>query len=185
MIIFRRKYSTVAVRYPLGTPAPPPFIVNTQKYTSVRCFYALDVKWPENQVGLLSHKTSCIQQTPPKLTEGQQQDVAYAPQDVPALSQSPTRYTNGECDSKPGHNQKMPPSQRYGSFYFAFLPTTVYFREVSGKHRNPSVYGGNRFFESLGENSKADNPIPININDENYNSNQGNLTTVVCATCCR
>jgi len=81
---------------------------------------------------------------------------------------------------------KMPPFQRYGSFYFAFLATPIYFREVSGKHRNPSVYG-NWFFEnrSLGENSKADNPIPININGENYNSNHGNLTTVVCATCYR
>jgi hypothetical protein len=79
----------------------------------------------------------------------------------------------------------MPPCKRYGSFYFTFLPTPIYFREVSGKHKNLSVYGGNRFFEnrSLGENSKADNPIPINVNDENYNSKQGNLTTVVCATC--
>jgi len=43
------------------------------------------------------------------------------------------------------------------------------------------VYSGNRFFEngSLGENSKADNPIPNNINGENYNFNQGNLTRVV------
>lgn len=47
------------------------------------------------------------------------------------------------------------------------------------------MYGGNWFFEnrSLGENSKAYNPIPIHINGENYNSNQDNLTTVVCATC--
>jgi len=78
----------------------------------------------------------------------------------------------------------MPPCQRYGSIYFAFLPTPIYFSEVPGKHRNPSVYGGNLFFEnrSLGENSKVDNPVPININGENYNSNQGNLTTLVCAT---
>ena len=87
MIIARRKYSTVVVRYPLGTPTPLPFIVDTKIHQRAT-FYARDVKRPENEVGVLSCTTSCILQTSPKLI------------------QSPARYGNGECDNKPGHNKK-------------------------------------------------------------------------------